>query len=370
MKAPSIVLGSAHCISAVGEGIEQSFARMRNGGTASALRDGIGTRPATLGMIAEELLPSGPHRIHRLLDRCLTPVLDQLKPLPHERWACVLATTKGDVAALVNGDPLASALPLVAEHVRVRCGFKEAPITISLACASGTAAIITACSAIERGHFDHAIVIGADVLSRFVVDGFAALFALDAEPCKPFDAQRAGINLGEACAIVVVSRDPSRVPDPLGTWLGGAIAHDANHISGPSRTGEGLMRAVNGAMRMAEAAPIDIGAINAHATGTDYNDAMESIAYERCGLSAIPVSGYKGWFGHTLGAAGVLETVLALRALNEGLVLRTEGLGTAGVPGKVNVIDTDTPARSNVLLKTSSGFGGINAALLLQANQR
>lgn len=367
MSGAPIWIGAAHCVSALGEGPRFHLQRMRDGGTALRTVPGLTAKPMIAGLIPDELLPAGPRRIQRLLDRCLLELLDDLKPRQHERWLLVVATTKGDIAAMEQGDAAASALPLLGEHARQRCGFGAQPLVVSLACASGTAAFILACSAIEQDRYDHAIVIGADALSRFVLEGFASLYALDTVPCRPFDAHRAGTTLGEACAAVAISRDRDRIPEVIGRWVAGSIAHDANHISGPSRTGEGLLRAVQNALRIADLRASDIAAVNAHGTGTAYNDAMESIAFERCGLSDAPLSGYKGWFGHTLGAAGLLETIVAVQALREGTVLRTLGLSEPGVPGRVNAISADAPVPGRMLLKTSSGFGGCNAAVIIEA---
>lgn len=367
MKRPPIWIGAPRCVSALGEGLPQHVRRMREGSTALSPWKGAASKPLIAGAIPEGLLPVGPQRIQRLLDRCLVDLVAALKPRPAERWLLVLASTKGDIDALERGDAAASALPLLGEHVRRCAGISAPPIVVSLACASGTAALTAACSAIEQDHCDHALVIGVDVLSRFVLEGFASLYALDAGPCRPFDAGRAGTTLGEACAVVVATRDRDRMPELIGRWVAGAIAHDANHISGPSRTGEGLLRAVNGALRLAGLDPGAITAVNAHGTGTSYNDAMESIAFERCGLSDVPLSGYKGWFGHTLGAAGLLESMIAVQALRDGSVLRTMGLQEQGVPGKVNAIREDCTVTGRTLLKTSSGFGGCNAAVIIEA---
>lgn len=367
MQRIPVWIGAAHGISALGEGIDEHVKHMTEGGTALREWPAIASKPLVAGRISADLLPEGPHRVRRLLDRCVDDLMVEAAPSRTERWMLILATTKGDIEALEQGDAAASALPLLGDRMRQRCGTDVAPTVISLACASGTAALIQACTAIEQDHCDHALVVGIDALSRFVLDGFASLYALDAVPCRPFDAARAGTSLGEACAGVVASRDKGRVPRLLGRWMAGAIAHDANHISGPSRTGEGLLRAIQSALRQASMTSLDIHAINAHGTGTSYNDAMESIGFERSGLSDAPMSGYKGWFGHTLGAAGLLETTIALKALQDGTVLRTEGLTEAGVPGRVNVLRSDAQARGAVLLKTSSGFGGSNAAVIIEA---
>ena len=367
MQRMPVWIGAAQCLSAMGDGLPAHVERLRSGGTALREWPTIASKPLVAGRVPADLLPDGPHRAQRLLDRCLSAMLLEAAPKSAERWMLVLASTKGDIEAMERGDAAGSALPLLGERMRQRCGRDEAPAVISLACASGTTALIHACTAIEQGHCDHALVVGIDVLSRFVLDGFASLYALDAVPCRPFDEKRAGTSLGEGCAGIVASRDRSRVPRVLGRWIAGAIAHDANHISGPSRTGEGLLRAVQNVLRQASMASADISAINAHGTGTPYNDAMESIAFERAGLSDAPLSCYKGWFGHTLGAAGLLEAAIALHALRDGWVLRTEGLREVGVPGRINVIKEDVRTDGRVLLKTSSGFGGCNAAMIIEA---
>jgi len=367
----TVTLGAAHILSPLGEGLAASVERMRNGGTALQRTSTAFDTPAVLGMISSELLPQGPQRIQRLIDRCMQPLVRELgNPEFTDRWGCYLATTKGDIAALENGNAPGAALSVIADHVQRTYGFTKRPWVISNACASGTSAIAIAGAAIERGFVDHAVIIGVDVLSRFVLRGFQALHAVSEDPCLPFDAKRNGTSLGEGCAAVVLTKNASIFKDPLGTFVGGGIAHDANHISGPSRTGEGLMRAIQCAMKRSNVNASGIHVINAHGTGTDYNDAMESIAFERCALSEVPLSGYKGWFGHTLGAAGVLESLLALHALNAGLVLRSEGLSELGVPSMVNVLTKDMKIEGDLLLKTSSGFGGCNAAILLRAKKK
>jgi 3-oxoacyl-[acyl-carrier-protein] synthase-1 len=287
--------------------------------------------------------------------------------VPKERWGCFLSTTKGDIEALGSGSPEEARLPVLADWIQKEWGFPDRTFVVSNACASGTSAISIAGAAIKSGAIDHAVVIGVDVLSPFVQRGFQALHALGTGPCRPFDRDRDGTSLGEACAAIFMTNDRTLAGNPLGEFLSGAIAHDANHLSGPSRTGEGLVRAIQSAWHQVGASASDISAINAHGTGTDYNDAMESIAFERCGLSHVPMSGYKGWFGHTLGAAGVLESILALQALQGKVVLRNEGLITPGVTGQVNALLSDQVVNGDLLLKCSSGFGGCNAVVLLKA---
>lgn len=361
-----ILLGAAHSLSALGEGVANSFQRMRTGGTAITREEDLYGSVAHVGRI--QGVPGGPDRVFQLLDRCIGASLAQLAGTPDPRrtqW--IISSTKGDIGALDRGRPEEAALPVLAAHVRRRWNTATEPWTVSNACASGTSAIALGEQLIRSGRADHVVIAGIDILSRFVLDGFRALYALSAGPCRPFDATRDGTSLGEACATLVLSNDARILRAPLGHLLGAGIAHDANHISGPSRTGEGLLRAIQQAVRNSGTAITEIGAINAHATGTAYNDAMEAIAFGRSGLDHVPLSGYKGWFGHTLGAAGVLETAIAAHALQQGWALRNEGHRATDPALQVRVLERDTPVADGLLLKTSSGFGGCNAALLIRA---
>ena len=362
----AIVLGAAYSMSAVGEGLAASYDRMRTGGTSIA-REKLHGSVAHVGRM-RDVHQHMPDRLFHILDHCIEASRQRLKnELAPERTQWIISSTKGDIGALDRGRPQEAALTGLAHRLQERQETTSVPWVVSNACASGTSAIALGGQLIRSGQCDHVVVVGIDLLSRFVLDGFRSLYALSAGPCRPFDAARDGTSLGEACASVVLSNDPGSFNEPLGTLLGSGIAHDANHISGPSRTGEGLKRAVEQAMRNSGITAQAMTVINAHATGTAYNDAMESIAFERCGLSDVPISGYKGWFGHTLGAAGVLETIIALHGLQHGWALRNEGPLQVDPALRVRVLEKDEHVTGDVLLKTSSGFGGCNAALILRA---
>jgi 3-oxoacyl-[acyl-carrier-protein] synthase-1 len=152
---------------------------------------------------------------------------------------------------------------------------------------------------------------------------------------------------------------------PLAQVLGGATSNDANHISGPSRTGEELALAIRHALSESGVTAAQIAAISGHGTATIYNDEMESKAFERCGLSTAPLHSMKGYTGHTLGAAGVLETALLAESMRAGETIASVGFETSGVPGKVNVSRNAERREIRFALKTASGFGGCNAALVL-----
>jgi len=241
----------------------------------------------------------------------------------------VLSTTKGD-----NLDLLTPA-QTIASHF----GNPNPPVVVSNACTSGVCAQITAQRLLEAGLYKQAVVIGCDIQTRFIVSGFQSFKALSPEPCLPFSPDRKGLNLGEAAATIIYSREPiADNQPPCWTLETGSIHNDANHISAPSRTGEGAYQCLKDVM--AGTTPSRIDLIGVHGTATLYNDAMEQIALERAGLQDVPKSMLKPFFGHTMGAAGVLETILCvLMAKNDKMV---------------NVI------------KMLSGFGGVNAAIRLK----
>jgi len=233
-------------------------------------------------------------------------------------------------------------------------------ITISNACISGTQAIIRGAEILKSGKYNHIIVIGADCISPFVVSGFQSFKALSDEMCRPFDAYRKGLNIGEGAAAVILSKNIHTKPQ---IW-GGNVTNDANHISGPSRTGEGLYRGLQKTIQGIDLHEISF--INAHGTATPYNDEMEAIALERAGLQNIPVNSYKAYFGHTLGAAGIMETILSARALQNGEILASLGFEEMGVTTNINIQGSFGKSNKPFCIKTASGFGGCNGVLAIK----
>ena len=143
----------------------------------------------------------------------------------------------------------------------------------------------------------------------------------------------------------------------------GAIRNDANHISGPSRTGEGSYRALK--VALGDVSPDKIAFINTHGTATLYNDEMESVAIERAGLTQVPVNGLKGYYGHTMGAAGILETILSMCAVDDNNILATRGFEIIGVTHPLVLSNQNQATDKRAFIKLLSGFGGCNAALLM-----
>lgn len=234
---------------------------------------------------------------------------------------------------------------------------------ISNACISGVSALIFARRMILSGRYDNMIVVGVDVQNRFIISGFASFKSLSPELCRPYDALRCGLNLGEACGAVMLTKTGT---SDLVAIDGGSASDDANHISGPSRTGDGLYFAMRDAMSESGVGPADVDMLQMHGTATAYNDEMESKAAGLAGLSDVPAQSLKPYFGHTMGASGIIETILAAEELKRGIFLGVKGFEELGVPVPLNVsAENRLITNPHHCLKTASGFGGTNAAVLL-----
>lgn len=292
------------------------------------------------------------------------PDIDLTSP----RTVFIFSSTKGNIELLGTPSPAGIEpervyLPETASVIARHFGNSTTPIVVSNACISGLSALILAKRLLDNGMYDNAVVTGADTVSKFTVSGFQSFKALSGDRCKPFDADRNGLNLGEAAATIILSATGKPVP---GSWLveAGSMHNDANHISGPSRVGEGSFRCLRAVTK--DINPDDIAVINTHGTATLYNDEMESIALERAGLSARPVNAYKGYLGHTLGAAGILECILSMKSIDNHMIIKTLGHHKAGVSRKLNIVTANTDTERTMFVKMLSGFGGSNAAVLMR----
>ena len=272
------------------------------------------------------------------------------------RTAFVLSTIKGNIEFIDTQDVT---LEASARRLADAFGNPNPAVVVSNACISGLAALLQGRRMLLSGRFDHVVVVGAEVQSRFIVTGFQSLKALSEAPCKPFDAARDGLNLGEAAAAVVLGFGESG-------WelVDGAVRNDANHISGPSRTGEGSYKALRYVLK--HTSPEELAFVNVHGTSTLYNDEMEAIAIDRAGLLDVPVNALKGTFGHTMGAAGILESILSMHAVDAGIVLPTRGFSQLGVSRPVRVSALAGKTDKRAFVKLLSGFGGVNGSLLFR----
>ncbi|MBS1592972.1 MAG: beta-ketoacyl synthase [Bacteroidetes bacterium] len=374
MSSPVYIVAD-NVISPLGTTSAENYARVSAGDTGISLVDDAGLSPVPVyaARINDSSLPhieSSSPRFERL---CILSIQEALThtaiSMADRDTIFILSTTKGNIELLAAGARDSDlSLSLSADRIAAHFRAVNKPIVVSNACISGVLAIITAKRLINAGKYKNAVVTGADVLSRFVVSGFQSLMAISDEPCRPFDKARKGINLGEGAATVVLTSDGSLVqPDSIQV-LGEGLTNDANHISGPSRTGAELADAVTKAISRSSITAEDIAFISAHGTATLYNDEMESKAFERAGLSDTPLHSLKGYFGHTLGAAGVIETVMTIHSLRAKKVLASHGYTESGVPGSVTVNSSVVTSDKSHALKTASGFGGCNAALVYKLN--
>lgn len=281
----------------------------------------------------------------------------------------ILSTTKGNIDLLEN-DPkgfgaerqrLWNTALILADYFQN----PNPPLVVSNACISGILALLTGQRLISEGQNRHVVVVGVDLATHFVLSGFQAFKATSPTPCRPFDSRRDGLSLGEGAATVLLTADAPACPNHRIIVRGGASANDANHISGPSATGDGLYQTIENTLQNTGQARETIDHISAHGTATRYNDDMESMALTRAGLENVPVNSLKGFLGHTLGAAGVLETVVSCQSMRENLLLKTRGCENYGTVKSINVLQENRSTRIDHCLKIGSGFGGCNAGLLL-----
>ena len=280
----------------------------------------------------------------------------------------ILSTTKGNIAGLSGKIPPEkdTYLGYTAQRISDYFKMKNKPVVVSNACVSGVSALHTASRLLEAGLFENIVVTGIDFVTPFTVSGFDAFKSISPEPCKPFDAKRNGLSLGEGAGTIVLTNNRKNLAGEQEIQiLGGATSNDANHISGPSRTGDGLSLAIENALSYTSVERSEIDFINLHGTATVFNDDMESKALKLSGLSNVPVNSFKGYFGHTLGASGVIETIVCIESLRNQTLYATLGFETHGTTEPLNVITEHRKTELHTLIKTASGFGGVNSAIIV-----
>lgn len=284
--------------------------------------------------------------------------------LKGKRTAFILSSTKGNIEENIS-------LADSAQRIASQLGIDAKPIVVCNACISGLSALILGNRLIDSDLYDAAIVCGCDTPRQFILSGFQSLKALSPEPCRPFDMERMGLNLGEAAATLILSKNPIQG----NSWrMGdGFIRNDAFHISTPSKTADGLYLSLQRTLESftkeisSTCKQIDmkehLAFINAHGTATLFNDQMESVAIGRAGLSDLPANAYKSFWGHTMGAAGILETIISMKAIDDDTILGTRGFSELGVSGEMNICAENRPTDKKGFIKMLSGFGGCNATI-------
>lgn len=340
----------------------------------------LGPLPAHVSLVDENILNSKFETIsngknytkfEKLLLLSAFEALSQTKiNIKSKSSLIIISTTKGNINLLEEKNKKlfeADRVQLykISEIVQDFFETENKPQIISNACISGTLALAVAQRFIQQKKYENILVVGADIISEFTLSGFLSFKAVGSSICKPFDKLRDGINLGEAAASIILTSNSDFAIKPYVYLRGASSTNDANHISGPSRTGDELAKAITNSLLEAGFDSADIDYISAHGTATLYNDEMEAKAFETAKISNAYATSFKPYVGHTLGAAGILETVTALFSILNNEIYATPGFSELGVPANINVCNSYKKQNVNTVVKTASGFGGCNAALVI-----
>ena len=398
---PRVVITGAGIITSLGAGWTLNAEGFRKGNTALrrvTLFDVEGQRAKIAGEVdlPEHLPPSGlSRRTTGRMDRAAKLLLhagneawQQSGWVPEENIPLVLGTTGGGMrlgealyrqaiasprsrcsqaSRIVHYQPQRQAMDL-AEAL----GFSGPIIIIANACASGTNAIGHAWELLQHGRARRVLAGGYEGLSQLIFSGFDSLQALSTTQCRPFDANRDGLTLGEGAAVLALETLASacqRNARILGELVGYGAATDVHHLTQPHPQGDAAFAAMNAACRRAGVSPESIGYVNAHGTGTPLNDSSEAAAINRwAGARAgtLPVSSTKSSIGHLLGAAGAVETVICLMALSGGWLPPTSTLEIQDPSCVFPVLRKPMDAKVEYALTNSFGFGGANATLIMR----
>lgn len=399
-KQSRIVITGAGIVTALGVGCKENAAGFRVGKTAMrpvSLFDVSRQRVKTAAEVDLPELPSTrlSSRYHRRMDRAAKLLLLAV----HEAWQqsgwepsdnlpFVLGTTSGGMSLGEAYFRQAIASPNNNRRQATRVQHYQAqrqaldiceafgfsgPITIiANACASGANSIGHAYDLIRLGRAERVLTGGYDALSQMVFAGFDSLQALSPTVCRPFDAQRDGLALGEGAGVFAIETLESaqkRGAEILGEIVGYGAATDAHHLTQPHPNGDAALASMTAACERANVSPEKIGYINAHGTGTPLNDSAEAAAINRWAgehAKKIPVSSTKSSIGHLLGGAGAVEAVLCLMALREQWLPPTSTLRTPEAVCTFPLVQKPTDANFEFALTNSFGFGGANASLILR----
>ncbi|MEO2061602.1 MAG: beta-ketoacyl synthase N-terminal-like domain-containing protein [Christiangramia sp.] len=304
-------------------------------------------------------------RLEKLMMLAISDVLEQAELRNRGETGLVIATTKGNIDLLEKNDFDQSRLKLwkLASVIAEYFGFQKPPVVVSNACISGALALKVGDYLLKSGTFKNVIVASGDLVSDFVLSGFQSFQVISPQPCRPFSADRQGVSLGEGTSAVLLSSEKKENSVEL---LGAVTANDANHISGPSRDGEGLHRAIEKLLKITGIDRQEIDYISAHGTATAYNDEMEAIAFGRSELQRVPVNSFKAYYGHSLGNSALVESILTRHSLVHSELYESLNFSEKGTSVELNVIRNYQQADLKLALKTASGFGGCNLALMLK----
>lgn len=372
-----IYITETNCITPLGFDVETNIEAILRGDSGIQLHNDVSLMPNSFyaSIISDEDINNAftevssktkYSRLEKMMILALEPIIKNSKVELNSKTGFILSTTKGNITALQNNSEESfnnAHLDVLAKNVAGFFGFQTQPIVVSNACVSGILSVSVAKRMIQSELYDNIFVVAGDEVSEFVLSGFNAFQAMSELPCKPYSKNRTGVSLGEATAAVLVSAEAKKAKIKV---IGDSSINDANHISGPSRTGEGLFRSIQNALKEAKIEANKLDYISAHGTATPYNDEMEAIALNRLGLQNVRVNSLKGFYGHTLGASGLLETVISIESANRNMLFESKGFDEIGVSEVVNVIEKNEEATIEYFLKTASGFGGCNTAVVFE----
>jgi 3-oxoacyl-[acyl-carrier-protein] synthase II len=361
-------------VTAAGNSLEDTWRTVMNGRTAIRQMDRfpLEAYQSKIGAFIPDLKPSGTGSLIRKITDLL---LSQMDKVPADSLL-ITASTKAGIDNLekikqgVAADPEDMLLATITKRVATVLGLKGHSLHINAACATSTVAVAQGAAFISSGSAESVLICCLDIITESVFSGFSALQIVSPVPSRPFDRDRSGLSVGEGGAfIMLMSAERARRLGCLhkGNVAGSGISSDALHITAPDRTGTGLIRAVTGAMKTAGIKRKDIAGISAHGTGTIYNDLMELTAFHTIfGKDCPPIYSVKGCLGHTFGAAGGIEIALGTRILSEQTLPPTVGFALPEQGAEGLVSDQPVSLKGDYLLTTNSGFGGINAAIILK----
>jgi len=373
------ILRDAEIITGLADSLDGNFTAMKKGECSikTHLFEDLGGKR----LLASRVLPETPCKntdkqphatgvslsfLETLVCRCIEKIVHNNKiNTASPDVFLIISTTKGNIdfiQDIVTGKKNNSfLLSSFAANIQSHFGFVHTPLVVSNACISGTQAVLFGQRLIQSGKYRQIIVAGGDLAGSFTLSGFESFKALSSKPCRPFDKDRDGISIGDGAGAILL--DAASEGKKCIAVSGGRTTNDANHISGPSRTGEELAECIRFAMSTIPEYAGKPAVIQAHGTGTIYNDEMESKAYKTAGADTCFVNSYKGYFGHTLGAAGIIETAILWKCMQTNTVLKTLGFSADGTPVPLNIARETISLIYTACLKTAAGFAGTNVCI-------
>ncbi|WP_321491747.1 beta-ketoacyl synthase N-terminal-like domain-containing protein [uncultured Desulfobacter sp.] len=375
-----VVITHAQTVTSLGHGLDTLYNGLLDAKNGFCPVHRFDTSPyvsGIAGIISGLDLAGGSLKKTAIMDLAADLIRDMPDPDPDS--LLITASTKGSIDLIKNlppcpdlshgdfpGLPVSDLPGRLSRTLRLgRTGFN-----ISAACSSSTIALAKAADLIRRGREHTVVVMALDLVTEFVFSGFSAIGAMGPGPAMPFDRDRKGLTLGDGAAVMVLSNQNKAMSDGtpiLAELAGWGIAADAVHLTAPDRAASGLKTAILHACRTADITPGTVKVVCAHGTGTVYNDAMELTAIrDLFNPDSVMANSIKGSIGHTLGASGAIEAALCIKYLDQLILPGTKGLVNPDQGAAPIFSAGNRPFAKGPILTSNSGFGGINAALIIQ----